>query len=530
MSPQRIPKLFIGPWIGEFGVELLRWQSIARTLARSRPWSEIIVATHPDRFFLYEDFATKFVPYIPNTIHTVGFTCAGHRDGSIHERHINESEGDVWLNPQLEADTEKHYYPISGCNSTYRNFAETLPKSRVAYDVLIHARATGKASQQFKNWSNIHFNAVVEALPRHWRIASTGAVTGAHKIKGTDDLRGIPLKELAAHCRAAKMMIGPSSGTIHYAMHCGAPVVTWIGADDRYNYFPVWNPWDVPVCCLSGWQPKPDIVVHKILEMRKILDTRQQPLEFLVVGTICSGYRTFIEWLADCMPQTRITVWNTCESDGMTAYPEDRDALPSRHCMPKILHRHALSPCLTEFNPQGRHAGRILSFQGIALHHLARQAEPIAAKRIVVLVRDLANTAASLKRDEVALRGQSFLHPNFRHLIQGAKDYLLEACGKTQMLGKLASKTVFVSYNRWHTDMAYRRQILAGLGIRTTAGVSQIGAAPTDLPPERASNNARWQQFADDRRFWNLICDPSVHELELAFHGKAMADYARIIR
>jgi len=199
MNTQRIPKLFIGPWIGEFGVELLRWQSIARTLAQSREWSEIIVATHPDRFFLYEDFATKFVTYIPNTIHAVGFTCAGHRDGSIHDRHINVVEGDVWLNPQLEADTEKHYYPISGCSSTYRNFSENLPKPRVTYDVLIHARATGKASQQFKNWSNIHFNAVVEALPRHWRIASTGAVTGAHKIKGTDDLRGIPLKELAAY-------------------------------------------------------------------------------------------------------------------------------------------------------------------------------------------------------------------------------------------------------------------------------------------------------------------------------------------
>lgn len=529
MNPKRAPKLFIGPWIGEFGVELLRWQSIARTLAKSREWAEIIVATHPDRFFLYEDFASKFVPYVPHTIHTVGFGCKGHRGETIHERYIDEKQGDVWLNPQIEADTEKHYYPISGCRSTYRNFAAgtTAPKKR--FDVLLHARATGKASQQFKNWSNLHFNAVVEALPNTWRIASTGSVTGAHKIKGTDDLRGIPLKELAAYCQTAKLVVGPSSGTIHYAMHCGAPVVTWIGQDDRYNYFPVWNPWDTPVCCLPGWQPEPDVVAHKIIEMRKLLESRLHPIEFLVAGSICSGYRPFIEWLAALLPQTRITSWNTCETEGMTSYPELGESLPSRHCVPKTLHRPALSASISEFNTQGRHAARIMSFQGVGLHHLARQPEAAAAKRIVVVVRDLANTAASMKRDEHALRRESFLDANFRHLIRSAKEYLLEAVGRTQSMTAISKKTVFVSYNRWHTDMIYRRQIAAALGIKVSQGVSDLGFATDKLPAHETANNTRWRQFAADRRFWNLICDPGTYELEQAFHGKAMADYGKII-
>lgn len=527
MDSKRVPKLFIGPWIGEFGVELLRWQSIARTVAQSRKWAEIIVATHPDRFSLYDDFATKFVPYMPQTIHTVGFGCKGHRSEEIHHRYIEEKQGDVWLNPQIEAETESHYYPISGCSSTYRNFATGSPAAKKRYDLLIHARATGKAGQQFKNWSNIKFNAVVEGLPRSWSIASIGAVTGAHKIKGTDDLRGISLKELASYSGAAKLVVGPSSGAIHYAMHCGAPVVTWIGAEDRYNYFPVWNPFEVPVCCLAGWQPEPEVVAYKIVEMRKLIESKAHPAEVLVVGSICSGYRTFVEWIAALQPHTRITTWNICETVEMTAYPELGEALPTRQCMPKTLHRHALSPCISEFNPQGRHAARILSFQGVSLHQLARLPEAMAAKRIVVVVRDLANTVASMKRDEHALRRESFLDRNLRHLMLGAKEYLMEAMSRTQSLAALSKKAVFVSYNRWHTDKIYRRQIAVSLGVKAQP-ISDLGLATDGLPPHETANNSRWRQFAADRRFWNLLCDSNTHDLERAFHGNAMANYGQI--
>lgn len=538
MNSKRAPKLFIGPWIGEFGVELLRWQSIARTLAQSREWAEIIVATHPDRFFLYEDFATRFVACKPGTIHTIGHKCHGHSPPPLHTRYINTAGGDVWLDPNAVPATGKNpehlYYPISACIPTYRDFGSTLPKPRNSYDLLLHARATPKAGQKFKNWPAASFNALVEALPRHLRVASVGAVDGAHKIKGTDDLRGLPLKELAAHCRHARLMIGPSSGSIHFAMHCGQPVLTWISQEEKCNYLPVWNPFAVPLCCLTGWQPEPEVVLYKTIEMLRLLESRRHTIDLLVIGTKRSGHHGFIDWAARMQPERCFTLWNDCVKEGMMSFPDEAYALPTTTCLPKQLHKAAAEASLHEWNAGGRAAARCLSFEGISLPHLASLPEAREARKIVVVLRDLANTAASLKQGIPELQDKPFLHPDFQRLMERGREYLREAVGKTQWLAGLGSKVVFVSYNRWHTDAAYRRQTARSLGLRGPepdrgvisdyVHVSSFQRSGT--PADQLDTLNRWKTFTGNRMFWNLVCDPGTHALEQQFHGKAMPRYA----
>lgn len=538
MSTKRIPKLFIGPWIGEFGVELLRWQSIARTLAQSRQWSEIIVATHPDRFFLYNDFATKFVPHRPNTIHSVGHKCHGHAPQPIHLKYIDMADGDVWLDanamPEIGKNTEHIYYPISSCVPTFRDFGSGSTRPRKTYDILLHARATPKAGQKFKNWPSTNFNALVEALPRNLAIASVGAVDGAHKIKGTDDLRGIPLTELAAHCRHAKLMIGPSSGSMHFAMHCGLPVVTWICQEEKCNYYPVWNPFDVPICCLSGWQPDPQVVLYKVTEMLRLLESRKSPLDMLVIGSKRSGHHGVIEWIARMQPTKRFVLWNDCVKDGVLSFPDEAYALPTPGCLPKQLHKAATAASVHEWNVNGRGTGRCMSFEGISLQQLKELPEARQAQRIVLVLRDLANTAASLKKGLPELQNTYFLHSDFQRLMERCREYLREALGKTNCLGELRSKVVFVSYNRWHTDPAYRRQIACALGLNgrepgrgaVSDYVHVSSFQPTGTPAEQLETLTRWKTFVGNRMFWTLVSDPKTHLMEKQFHGKAMPDYA----
>lgn len=539
MNNKRTPKLFIGPWIGEFGVELLRWQSIARTLAQSREWSEIIVATHPDRFFLYQDFATKFVPCRPNTIHTVGHKCQGHIPQPIHTKHITVEEGDVWLDPNAKPETglnsERIYYPISACIPLYRDFGKDAPKPVKQYDILLHARATPKAGQKFKNWSSDHFNTLIEALPRTLKIASVGAVDGAHKIKGTDDLRGIPLNKLAGLCRTAKLMIGPSSGSIHFAMHCGLPVVTWISQEEKCNYYPVWNPFAVPLCCLTGWQPEPQVVLYKVNEMLRLLESRKHPVDLLVIGTKRSGHHGMIDWAARMQPGKRFVLWNDCVKAGMLSFPDESYSLPTASCLPKQLHKAAPVASLHEWNQGGRAAGRCLSFEGTSLQQLGELPEAKQAKKIVIVLRDLANTAASLKQGIPELQKIHFLHPEFQRLMERGREYLREALGKTNWLAGLGQKVVFVSYNRWHTNAAYRRQIAQQLGLRgpepergnISDYVHVSSFQKSGTPAGMLDTLNRWKNFTGNRMFWNLVCDPETHALEQQFHGDAMPGYAR---
>ncbi len=539
MQHTRKPKLFIGPWIGEFGVELLRWQSIARTLARSREWAEIIVATQPDRFFLYEDFATKFVAHVPNTIHTIGHKCLGHVPRSIHDRYIDVSSGDVWFNPNAEPAegriSERIFYPISACMPTHRDFGRNVPKPAKAYDILLHARATPKSSQTYKNWATDRFNALVAALPHNLRVASVGAVNGAHKIRGTDDLRGIPLSRLAGYCKAAKLMIGPSSGSIHFAMHCGLPVVTWIDQDEKHNYYPVWNPLAVPVCCLPGWKPSPELVFQKVHEMLRLIESQRHPIDMLVVGTKRSGHHGFIEWITRFRPAQRFILWNDCVKAGMMTYPDEPHGLPTTVCYPKQLHYKGRNPCIHEWNTGARTAVRCLSFEGPSLTSLAQLPEAKQARKVVIVLRDLANTAASLSAGIPSLKNKPFLHPDFSRIIEQAREYLREATGETNLLGGLASKVVFISYNRWHKETTYRREIAESLGLgrrdmdrgMVSDYVHRSGFQKPGTAADSLETITRWQKFAGDIQFWNLVCDPQTHAMEQRFHGDSMPHYAK---
>ena len=535
---ERLPKLFIGPWVGEFGIEILRWQGMARTIAQSRKWAEIIVATRRDRFFLYSDFATKFVAFKPSGKNTSGRLCFGQGATQIHEHYIDESKGDIRLSPETMTDHEwRHWVGLSAARSTYHDFGLSAPAQSSQFTVLIHARASDKTSQDFKNWPSHQYEVLIASFPRHWTVASIGARGDAHKISGTTDLRGISLQELAGHCKAAKVVIGPSSGTIHFASHCRTPILTWIGLEHYHSYYPQWNPFDVPICCLPTWAPEPEVVRSKAWELLILSRTKELPVQYAVIGTKRSGHHGFIEWLASLQPKSRFAHWNDCVWNDNQTYPPVTHFLPTASPFPKEHHKHSPSQSVFQWNPQGSSESRLLSFEGLPIERVTTIPGVQTFGRIIFILRDAANLAASLKQGIRSLQNKGFLDTEFQQILSVYRGYLREAIGETNWLGELRHRVTFVSYNRWHTDAAYRRTLSQKLGFgrsdpsrgKVSSYVHQSGFESKSTDAQDLGTLDRWQEFHTEPEFWTAVSDSEIYHAEKLFHGRTSPLVADLI-
>ncbi|MEO6752623.1 MAG: hypothetical protein ABIP85_12670, partial [Chthoniobacteraceae bacterium] len=375
--------------------------------------------------------------------------------------------------------------------------------------------------------SPANYEALVAALPSSLKIASVGAADGAHKIKRTTDLRGIPLEKFAAYCGAAKLVIGPSSGPIHFAMHCGTSALTWIGADERCNYYPQWNPFHVPLCCLPGWQPSPEVVLHKLHEMLLIKQSLLYPVEYIVFGTKRSGHHALIEWFTRLEPNAHYVHWNDCIKSGIMTPPWKDFANPTAFSFPKELNRNFAEPCVNQWNRTARNDGRILSYEGIRIQDVVNIPEASHAKLLVFVLRDAVNLASSAKKGLPWMRDKSFLSAEFHELLSTYRGYLSEATGRTNHLGALREKTVFISYNRWHSDPEYRTELIARIGKRIEdpgrgkLAVSKAGSGFDKQGTDAAELTTleRWPHFMRDANLWNVTADTSTYEAEMLFHG-----------
>lgn len=86
----------------------------------------------------------------------------------------------------------------------------------------------------------------------------------------TIDYREKPLVDMAALVRSAKVCVGPSSGTIHFASLCETPQVVWFGQPKRYlknRYEVAWNPFKTSVKYITNINPSPEEIVEQTLRM-----------------------------------------------------------------------------------------------------------------------------------------------------------------------------------------------------------------------------------------------------------------------
>lgn len=247
-------KLFAGPWVGEFGHELFAWQGYVRWYAQQNDFDEVIVACPTGHELLYEDFADRIINYNLNCRQASLWRCLdeGKIPEAIEEKYISKASGDIHLNPQ---DGHVKYLPHKSAYNMEKQifvpFGRHKPEK--SYDMVIHAREKRWVNKRdWRRWEEF-----MELLPSDMSIAAIGKPDQAQCPPQAHDLRGISLRELADVLASSKMVVGTSSGPMHFAALCKCPIVFWSRKNNIVRYKKDWNPFSVPVEFVLGWQPEP---------------------------------------------------------------------------------------------------------------------------------------------------------------------------------------------------------------------------------------------------------------------------------
>jgi len=266
----------------------MSWQGLVR--ARAQGCDRLIVCTRPDRRFLYADVPHEFVPFSSPAGAVPDCWMLRHAPPGLLEavEQTLQAYGGERLKPArlYKADEQK-----------FLKYGEAAKAE--AFDVVVHARGAlrrmngGDRSWPLASWSWL----VSELLKRGLRVAAVGAPREAHAPQGAVNLCGKPLEELANTLAAAKLLVGPSSGPLHFGALCGTPLLVWtdksvhgsVNATNKTRYETVWNPLQTPVRVLEhGWRVDHRIVLNEILA--KVGGASPKP-----VGDVYSAHVSFWE-------------------------------------------------------------------------------------------------------------------------------------------------------------------------------------------------------------------------------------------
>ena len=237
--------MIAGPFLGEWGWALLRWQGHLRWLAESK---EVIVRCLNGHSYIYKDFASE-----------------------VHDTYYHHEE----MSPNMWMPTEESYHLMPSkklcCDPNLKQrfikYGKKNYSGKFDYDVIIHARnckRTGDKITGDRTYPPEMWEGLVEKLGVS---ACVGSPEEADYIDGVEhDLRGIPLETLANVLANTKLIIGPSSGVMHFASLCGCPHLVWsdkrkwnLGGRKGTNwtrYMHYWNPF-MTACFVIDDEPDP---------------------------------------------------------------------------------------------------------------------------------------------------------------------------------------------------------------------------------------------------------------------------------
>lgn len=258
----------------EFGWELMSWQGYVRAV--SRGYDRLVVATTAGREDLYADLHASFC------CHSVPiFRDCWKRTAALsvpaYVQYVQQLDR---LAEQLGAEG----YEVSrlvhnrSVPSSEQQFVRMGNPSALSSppDLLIHARAK-PGGGRYHNWPTEKWEPLVRALLSDGlRIGAIGHPDEALCFDGTEDLRGLPLGRLADVVSAAKLLIGPSSGPMHFASLCGTPHIVWthqhrqgaVRCTNAQRYAQVWNPFGTWCRVLHpfdiGWEQVRTVVQYRL--------------------------------------------------------------------------------------------------------------------------------------------------------------------------------------------------------------------------------------------------------------------------
>ena len=279
--------LIAGPWVGEFGWELLCWHSYMRSL--SKFVDKTICLSKNSSKHLYTDFCDEFLEYkvsgVADGWKNTGFDLEKDINyvKSLVANCLNNQNDIMWIPPMRAAQTigstyhhhsEPMILPVRENNEI--NHIKMAPTFTVLgenqeekeYDYIIHARGRNDIRPE-DNWSIENWNNLIKVLKAgNRKVACIGTKNASLLPEGADDLRDEPLDIVTRHLNNAICTFGPSSGAMHLASLCNSPHVVWANTYNKKRYTNFWNPHKTPVLFLDKhkFQPTVDYVIEKFTE------------------------------------------------------------------------------------------------------------------------------------------------------------------------------------------------------------------------------------------------------------------------
>lgn len=269
---RRSPVLFAGPWVGEFGWELMNWQGLLRAL---RPdYERIVVCSHESSEALYKDFSDEFVAH----------EVRGQPNAHVVFDVVNPVELQRVLS--LVPPESDHLLPLRFVPETAQKFIRygSADSRAGSADIIVHARSGPWTPH--RNWSLDKWMALVRILHnKGLRVGAIGLTRSTLSLPGIEEYRDAPLQETMDRLACARLALGPSSGPMHLASLCDTPHLVWtdrrsygMGKTSREKYERWWNPLGSPVWVLDeyGFDPPVEVVVSEIGEMLRYVKPQLQ--------------------------------------------------------------------------------------------------------------------------------------------------------------------------------------------------------------------------------------------------------------
>lgn len=258
--------LTVGPWVGEFGWELMSWQAYAR--AKAQGFDRVVVCAPPSSALLYEDFSSEFVPCrLTGTPDCWRMVKTDPRALAALENELGKFGGER-LRPTRRYKAEEQKFIRYGDAELGEEF-----------DVVIHARGNlARTVGANRSWPVQNWDFTVGQMRKQGLKVAAIGLPDAYLPKGAEDRRGRELKEVTNLLSASKLLLGPSSGPMHLGALCGIPILVWtdkahwgaIGGTNKARYEEIWNPFKTPCRVLErGWAVDPSVVVKEALAFLK---------------------------------------------------------------------------------------------------------------------------------------------------------------------------------------------------------------------------------------------------------------------
>jgi hypothetical protein len=268
------PVLVAGPFLGEFGHELMEWQAWVRAqVPRHR---EVHVITYPGREALY--------PGCQVHTHDIPLEKAGYRFGRYEPGELKAmaraQAAELGLR-DYDILTSQHL-----CTRRHQRFVlpakfellRTPPLGGIYRDIAFHFRWVKKEGpDQTRNYPQELCDRVAALCRAQGRsLCCVGHPRYSYCPEGVEDLRAESLEQSLAAISSSRLLAGELSGPMHLAQLCGVPILIWADGQWRIDTCRHWNVFDAPMFVLANdtHRPAPEAVASAIDAALKDLKSR----------------------------------------------------------------------------------------------------------------------------------------------------------------------------------------------------------------------------------------------------------------